>query len=136
MLIKCPECGKEISDKAKKCIHCGYPLGELGQGNNIIKQYILSDTVCPICKSDEHILVDGCMDGCKMCGYVFSIVDEEVYQANNMKKIQAIRAIKNIPHCPRCGSTNIQRQQVCIKGSIMVDALKPFLCSMCGYEWK
>ncbi len=25
-LIKCPECGKEISDKAPKCIHCGYPL--------------------------------------------------------------------------------------------------------------
>lgn len=25
-LIKCPECGKEISDKAKNCIHCGYPL--------------------------------------------------------------------------------------------------------------
>ena len=27
-LIKCPECGKEISDKSKQCIHCGYPLGE------------------------------------------------------------------------------------------------------------
>lgn len=26
MLIKCPECGQEISDKAKRCIHCGYPL--------------------------------------------------------------------------------------------------------------
>ena len=25
-LIKCPECGKEISDKAEYCIHCGYPL--------------------------------------------------------------------------------------------------------------
>lgn len=25
-LIKCPECGKEISDKAPACIHCGYPL--------------------------------------------------------------------------------------------------------------
>lgn len=25
-LIKCPECGKEISDEAKKCIHCGYVL--------------------------------------------------------------------------------------------------------------
>ena len=25
-LIKCPECGKEISDKATSCIHCGYPL--------------------------------------------------------------------------------------------------------------
>ena len=27
-LIKCPECGKEISDKANACIHCGYPLNE------------------------------------------------------------------------------------------------------------
>lgn len=25
-LINCPECGKEISDKSEKCIHCGYPL--------------------------------------------------------------------------------------------------------------
>lgn len=28
-LIKCPECGKEISDKAPACIHCGYPLSLL-----------------------------------------------------------------------------------------------------------
>ena len=25
-LIKCPECNKEISDQAKWCVHCGYPL--------------------------------------------------------------------------------------------------------------
>lgn len=25
-LIKCPECGKEISDKAPACIHCGCPI--------------------------------------------------------------------------------------------------------------
>ena len=25
-LIKCPECGKEISDASPACIHCGYPL--------------------------------------------------------------------------------------------------------------
>lgn len=25
-LIKCNECGKEISDKAKTCIHCGNPI--------------------------------------------------------------------------------------------------------------
>lgn len=28
-LIKCPECGKEISDKATTCINCGFPLSEL-----------------------------------------------------------------------------------------------------------
>ena len=27
-LIKCPECGKKVSDKANACIHCGYPLDE------------------------------------------------------------------------------------------------------------
>lgn len=25
-LINCPECNKEISDKAEICIHCGYPI--------------------------------------------------------------------------------------------------------------
>lgn len=25
-LIKCPECGKKISDQAPACIHCGYPI--------------------------------------------------------------------------------------------------------------
>ena len=25
-LINCPECGNEVSDTAKKCIHCGYQL--------------------------------------------------------------------------------------------------------------
>ncbi len=25
-LIKCPECGEKISDKAPICVHCGYPL--------------------------------------------------------------------------------------------------------------
>ena len=27
-IIKCPECGKEISDKAAVCIYCGYPINE------------------------------------------------------------------------------------------------------------
>jgi len=27
-LIKCPECGKEISDSAKQCPNCGFPLEE------------------------------------------------------------------------------------------------------------
>lgn len=25
-LIKCPECGKRISDKARKCPNCGFPI--------------------------------------------------------------------------------------------------------------
>ena len=26
MLLKCPDCGKEVSDKAKACLHCGRPI--------------------------------------------------------------------------------------------------------------
>ena len=25
-LIKCPECGQDISDKSLSCVHCGYPM--------------------------------------------------------------------------------------------------------------
>lgn len=35
-LIKCPECGKEISDKSKCCIGCGYPL-EISEENELHK---------------------------------------------------------------------------------------------------
>lgn len=34
-LIKCPECGKEISNKSKTCIHCGYPLSEIDLLSNV-----------------------------------------------------------------------------------------------------
>lgn len=46
-LIKCPECGKEISDKAPACIHCGYPIGEeLGdksKSKDTLKKVVVSN---------------------------------------------------------------------------------------------
>ncbi|MDY4616951.1 MAG: zinc ribbon domain-containing protein [Lachnospiraceae bacterium] len=33
-MIKCPECGQEISDKAKKCVHCGMKIK--GKNNKIL----------------------------------------------------------------------------------------------------
>lgn len=35
-LIKCKECGKEISDKTKTCIHCGCPVNEVKNDTGII----------------------------------------------------------------------------------------------------
>lgn len=45
MIIKCPECGAEISDLAPQCIHCGYPLNNKVTTN--MKNTIHED--CPIC---------------------------------------------------------------------------------------
>lgn len=40
-LIKCPECGREISDTCKQCIHCGYALKEedIEKYNAYLKQH-------------------------------------------------------------------------------------------------
>lgn len=50
-LIKCSECGKEISDKAKSCIHCGCPIEEeeLFTCDNCGADVREEDTVCPKC---------------------------------------------------------------------------------------
>ena len=37
-LITCPECGKQISDKAPACIHCGFPLELLSDKQEINQQ--------------------------------------------------------------------------------------------------
>ncbi len=39
MLIKCPECNKEISDKSSVCIHCGFPIASQVQKENIEDTY-------------------------------------------------------------------------------------------------
>lgn len=50
-LIKCPECGKEISDQSKKCPFCGYPLKKadkkkiLGVAGAVVGISILGVTV-------------------------------------------------------------------------------------------
>ncbi len=45
-LIPCPECQKEISDKAEFCVHCGYPMPEV--------RFIFTNKdnmTCPYCGS-------------------------------------------------------------------------------------
>ena len=40
-LISCPECGKEVSDQALACIHCGYPLQSFPPPKRAPRQYSL-----------------------------------------------------------------------------------------------
>lgn len=35
-IIKCPECGQDVSDKANVCIHCGAPLNFSAE-NGVVK---------------------------------------------------------------------------------------------------
>lgn len=51
MIVQCPECGGQISDKAQVCVHCGYRF-----------------RVCPGC---GKILADN-ESMCPSCGHIFS----------------------------------------------------------------
>lgn len=66
MLIKCPECRHDVSDRAKWCPQCGFPISEVVVKN--IK--LLADEKCPICETSEHVLKNG-NEICKVCGFVF-----------------------------------------------------------------
>ena len=68
-LIKCKECGKEISDKAKSCINCGCPLTNLIEEgkvrikipNNIVIGWVglFSSRKATIYDEDGNVLWEG-----------------------------------------------------------------------------
>ncbi len=103
-LIKCPECGKDISDKAIQCIHCGYPLSEINNKNVTKTNVELSDKQCPCCKvKKQHIIKDNIKEVCSVCGYVFN--EEYVKQHEDLLPKQT----PNQVHCPYCNSTNVNK---------------------------
>ena len=54
-LIHCPECGKEISDKAEKCIHCGHVMKEQPK---IICEIPEGAETCPVCGCPVKVEVE------------------------------------------------------------------------------
>lgn len=55
-LIKCPECGKEISDKAVSCPNCGYSLQNRGDENDNEKMMGISIGGSLILYFNSHLL--------------------------------------------------------------------------------
>lgn len=81
-MIKCPECGQEISDKAKRCVHCGKVLAEDKT----------TTKVCSDCGKENPIDATECV----YCGCPFeeaTVVKETVHiktvteKKKNIKKI-------------------------------------------------
>lgn len=50
MIIKCPECGHQVSEKAPLCPNCGVEIaGKIVHCANCGEVYFLSDRMCPSC---------------------------------------------------------------------------------------
>ena len=53
-LIKCPECGHDVSSEAKNCPNCGYPIAEKISASK--QQTIVSDDEKQVNTNNETII--------------------------------------------------------------------------------
>lgn len=111
-LIKCPECGKEISDKAEQCIHCGYPISKIREQEEQMQICKFNDTNTDIseiieylCPNNENLknpvvamdilinkydfnwtsvneFIDLCMQGCMPSEYHYRTIKQIQYIEN------------------------------------------------------
>ena len=57
MIIKCPECGREVSDKAPTCPSCGVEIaGKVTTCKYCGEVILANETVCPYCKRNLETL--------------------------------------------------------------------------------
>lgn len=133
-LIKCPECGKEISDKSEKCIHCGYPLR--------IKPYACENIMGK--EYDVSFLLDHSVSQVKQMKQLVELTGCDLFTAKSivLKYHPTINEDNNKPHCPTCGSTNLKKisglskaSSVAMWGLLSQKIKKTYHCNNCGYEW-
>lgn len=109
-LIKCPECGKEISDKASACPNCGCPASEWKEKANEIEEdeagekakkneEELEKFFCNECRTQNEIGADYCI----FCGNRLISLSELKTNVLNEKRKEP-----KSPYtiCPECGEYN------------------------------
>lgn len=150
-LIKCPECGKEISDKSDKCIHCGFPLTKTKNKICIIngKEYDLS-FVLDFYKDhpDEKVKLIGTFRRMTNCGLkdAKDVIDK-ILETNEIPKVLILKqqesgkveeSNKNQIHCPKCNSTSIQtiNRGYSFWTGFLGSGSPRNVCQKCGYKWK
>ena len=93
-LINCPECGKEISDRANSCPNCGYPIKETAKYKIIINKYCDTDVAAIAGLNNTFDLsmdYDEGMDILNNCP--FKIAEYDIYEEAliNAKKLKSIQ---------------------------------------------
>ncbi len=154
-LISCPECNKEVSDKAEVCIHCGYPLR-----NTICiirgEKYDLSFAFTTASANPEHDKIfkkgyirkatqkNGYDTGSRNSGALM----DQIMQTGVIPKTfewpypEDIIYLNSAITCPTCKSTNVSKigageraASVGLFGIFSKKINKTFKCNSCGYTW-
>ena len=85
-LIQCPECGKEVSDHAETCVHCGYPIKnspEKEESSVEIQETKVQKERKPVNKRKLWIIVTAVILSVVLIGLgVYSILENKKYSRN------------------------------------------------------
>lgn len=57
MVIKCPECGSTVSDKAKHCLNCGFPINKELQKNDNVYPKIDATRIKDFLHSNRKLII-------------------------------------------------------------------------------
>lgn len=142
-LIKCSECGKEISDRATMCPNCGYSknynkttISERAETSPDVQKVYIKQ--CPVC---ERLCFQVGIYYCPTCN-VRLVNKEENTKSEYLREQKSENKTKNIPKCPTCQSANLKKVSTMSKaGSVFMWGLlsqkvkKQWHCNNCGYEW-
>lgn len=159
-LMKCPECGKDVSDKARACIHCGFPLDEYitsaKMETNIciidgvkydmsdLKSYVLSkqrrQEVSIYNKSQELIKMIPGFSILAAANLMLEIekTGEVPLTFNAEQYAIKFKEDDGLIHCPRCDSTNVvtgQRGYSMMWGFVGSNRTMN-RCAKCGHKWE
>jgi len=142
MLIKCPECNKEISDKSKICIHCGYPLQNnqalcLVNGKEYDLSFLLDDTEY-MDKLVKFVQMTDCYFGDSGDEIEKIIKNKSIPKTLNIKTNEEFKKEQKQVHCPKCGSTSITTGARGVNFTFgLIGASKTVnRCANCGHTWK
>lgn len=140
-LINCPECAKEISDKADACPSCGFPVARtLAAAVSESKVTVVECLGC-----HEQIPLDE--ELCPHCG-LFNSQKYKHLQPEEPEEQQHTHAVK----CPRCRSTSFTAGNkgfglgkaaggwvllgpVGLLGGLLGSKKTLVTCLQCGHKW-
>lgn len=156
MLVKCTECGKEISDKAISCPNCGCPISQMNFENYCAINgimYDFNDIVELIPKIGDKptdvdpIYIVGSISRKTNLAWNYSKqLADIIINTNKIPKtfngeLKEI-ILSNTPKCPTCGSTNIQKigtgervASVTMLGLFSKKINKSYKCLNCKHTW-
>lgn len=148
-LIKCPECGKEVSDKALTCIHCGCPLVKKNHciinGVDVDCSFVFDPKYSMnfkgylmLCETNlDTKVANKIVEEWSKSGVIPPVFNGKIstYKEDRRKESEEYNSQL---HCPKCGSTAITT------GARGVNWFWGFIganktvnrCGKCGYTWK